>query len=149
LTLALWLALCLPVGVLTIRALRRTASGMPERNDLLRLGLSVSLVILLMPTAWSAYQTLLLVPLALGIALAPPPGRAKLTWSLLLYAGGAGAVNVGTSPLPVVVVRSLIPLALWLACLRLLDSKSPGPWWSGADLAGPCSSPGDPVRSAG
>jgi hypothetical protein len=150
LTLALWLALCLPIGLLTIRAWRRTASGMPERNDLLRLGMSVSLVILVMPTAWSAYQTLLLVPLALGIALAPPPGRAKLTWGLLLYACGAGAWNVGTTcPLPVVIVRSLIPLALWLACLRLLDTKSPAPLWSGADIAGPCSSPGDPVRPAG
>jgi hypothetical protein len=150
LTLGLWLALCLPIMALTIRTLRRTASGTPERNDLLRLGLSVSLLILLMPTAWSAYQTLLLVPLALGIALAPPPGRAKLTWGLLLYAGVAGAFGVGTTcPLPVVVARSLIPLALWLACLRLLDTKSPGPLWSGADIAGPCSSPGDPVRSAG
>ena len=150
LALALWLVLCLSLTVVSIRSLRRAPPETPERTDLLRLGLSVSLIILLMPTAWSAYQTSLLVPLALGLALAPPPGRAKLTWSLLLFAGGAGAVNMGaTSPLPVVVLRSLIPLALWLACLRLLDAKSPEARWSGADIARPCFSPGGPAVPTG
>ena len=150
LALALWLALCLSLTVVSIRSLRRAAPETPERKDLLRLGLSVSLMILLMPTAWSAYQTILLVPLALGLALAPPPGRAKLTWSLLLFAGGAGAVNMGAaSPMSVVVLRSLVPLALWLACLRLLDAKGLELPWSRADIVRPCSSPGGPVGFTG
>jgi hypothetical protein len=137
LTLAFYLALCIPAVVLSLRALHRTATGTPERNDLLRLGLSTSLFVMLMPTAWSTYQTLLLVPLAVGIALAPPPGRAKLTWGLLLLAGAAGAINMGsTYAMAVVVLRSLIPLALWLAYLLLLDAKSQGPSRSGAEVTG-------------
>jgi hypothetical protein len=126
LALACWLAVSLPLAVLSIRALRRTAPGTPERHDLLGLGLSASLILLVMPTVWTAYQTILLIPLAVGFTLAPPPGGARLTWSLLLFAAGAGAVNIGLSPMPVVVLRSLLPLALWLACLRLLAREDPG-----------------------
>lgn len=124
--LVLWIVLGLSMLLVSLRALRRAAPAAPERHDLLRQGLTLSLMVLLMPTAWSAYQTVLLLPLGLGFALAPPPDRAKLTWGLLLFAAAAGAVNIGSaSRMSVVVLRSLIPFALWLACLRLLAPQSP------------------------
>jgi hypothetical protein len=142
LSLVLWLSLCLPMVVLSVRALRRASTENPVRNDLLRLGLSTSLVLLLMPTVWSTYQTLLLLPLSVGIGLAPPPGQAKLTWGLLLFSGAAGAVNMGAYTMPVVVLRSLIPLGLWIACLRLLDAGCPDRPWSAVEfVSGSASKP--------
>lgn len=127
LTLASWLALSLLLVVFSLRAVRQTDSQADSRGDLLRLALSVSLVIFLMPTAWSAYQTVLLIPLAVGMTYAPAPRRAKLIWSLLLFAAAAGAVNIGAAAsLPRVVLRSLVPLALWIACLRLLGLRETG-----------------------
>jgi hypothetical protein len=118
LLLVLALAAGAAVTVVTIRVARR-AHPAPEREEILWLGVALSLSILFMPTAWSTYQTLLLVPAVVGVMLASNGDR--LTWALLLCAIVAGSVNMGSVySLPVVIVRGLIPVFLWMAYLRLL-----------------------------
>ncbi len=128
LTLVLWSALSAFLLIRTLRGLKRTLPARESQTDMLRLAMSICLIVLLMATVWSAYQTILLVPLAVGIALAPRLPNGKRIWGLLLLATGAGAINIGdASQWLVIITRSIIPLAIWMACLRLLEAAGSAP----------------------
>lgn len=129
--------------VLVIRVTCRCwprAHGMEEgRRNVLWMALCVCLLTAFMPTSWLNYQTLLVLPLMVGLALAPRPALDPLTWVLILYMGAAGAIYSGACTPYTTVPRSLIPLAGWWVCVRLLGRNQVA---SGASSAAPVAAPG-------
>jgi hypothetical protein len=123
----LLLAFVLGAGWASARALRRAERLERLPAHAIELGIGLCLLFMLMPSSWMNYQTLLLLPLLAGLAMAPPPRQDPLGWLLLLATAGLGAVGAGEySPLAIA-ARSLVAPAMGAALLRLSVSMSAAP----------------------
>jgi hypothetical protein len=131
LTLAvlLFVVLTLCLAFFTVRAIRGWRSLDPQLRESLGLALAVCLYVPMFPCSWANYQTLLALPFLVAVALAPAPRVDPSAWVLLALAA-VPAVFVADStalfksyPGVCIVARSLTPLWLWWALLRIFQSK--------------------------
>ena len=119
-----WLFL-VPVAVVILvvsaRAILRRTPAEGTRRDILHYGLGICLLLMLIPTSWINYQTLLTLPFLIALALASPFREDRWTLPCVLIAGAFAAIPEAWPSRPVAsAFRSLVPVLLWVAHLRLL-----------------------------
>ena len=123
---------------LTWRAARRSLTARetdPEggtdagfRLEAAFFGAAICLLLFLMPTSWPDYQTLLFLPLLLGLAWIRSPREDPVAWGLLLAAGVAGAIPLDSGPLSrqpnwTPAIRGWIPLAIWWVLIHIESDR--------------------------
>ncbi len=119
-----FVAMALIIG--SMLALRASAARAGRRRDGLGLALAICLLVFLMPTSWSDYQSVLILPLIAILAAIARPPRAPGIWAPALLAlligvlldanGSFYTQHHAIASLP----RLLMPLLLWLAALLAL-----------------------------
>jgi hypothetical protein len=126
---AAWAVLCGLLVAIGVRAYRRGSALPAAVREPAMGGLSLCLLLFLIPTSWLDYQTLLVLPLAWALAAAPGGARRDpVTWTLLGAAAVLGAMPAGgwfyESHLAAFsLARSALPLLLFWAHARLLDPQ--------------------------
>jgi hypothetical protein len=114
----------------TVRAWRRGRSLPAAVREPAGLALSVCLLLMLIPTSWLSYQTLLAIPLLTAAGLLPMDWSHRRAW---LWWGAAAAIGstinsythfYDRNPALCSLLRCLIPLFLWLALTRLLRTAT-------------------------
>jgi alpha-1,2-mannosyltransferase len=130
------------VVALTLRKARAGAFRLGEdpRRELLGLGACVCALLLILPTSWPDYQTLLILPLLLAFAWVEPPARRPWEWGLLLAAAVAGGIQLGfrtvmLHPHLMPYLRAWIPFAV--LAVTLLQARRLGAGASPARNDGP------------
>jgi hypothetical protein len=124
--LLLFLSLLIAVVALTRRALSRHPVRGTHREEMIWFSLGVCLLPAFLPTSWMNYQVLLILPLAVSFALAPPVRDDPPTWLLLGVVMVTGGIRSGVCPTPIVVARTILPLVLWWVLLRLISQGTSG-----------------------
>lgn len=127
---------------LTAGAIRRASSLPVFRREPLAFGITVCLLALLIPSSWLSYQILLGLPLLCAVALAPAPRDDLLTWALLAFSAVVGSAIYGYTAFFYThteissVLRSLIPITLWIAQIRVLRARAVrcGPFEASGDV---------------
>ncbi len=117
-TLALFAVLVLVVALVTTRAWRRARAAAWPVNEGRVQGIFICLMLFWMPSSWMNYQSLLILPLFVAIAGAPPVRGDPAAWALILFAAVVGGWPGDGYSMLLSVLRSLMPLALWGALLR-------------------------------
>lgn len=129
LAVVLFLLLVILLAAITAWVVRRTrAVASPERESL-GLALAICLYVPLFPSSWANYQTLLVLPLLIAVALARPPSRDPVAWILIALAVLPALFVTDridlypAYPDVCALARSLVPLWLWAALLRIYASR--------------------------
>jgi hypothetical protein len=123
-----FVALAAAMALITVRRTRRPGRMGQETREMLHLGISLALVLSLLPSSWMNYQSLLLLPIWACLVLAAPPRNDLLAWGILLGCAVVGSIASGSCPLALVESRALLAPLLWGLQLRMLsqtDSFSP------------------------
>ncbi len=112
------------LGLIGLTVLRLRGCALGARTSLAVFGASLCLLLLLMPTSWPDYQTMLILPAATGLLLAPSFRRDPPCWILLIAAVLAEAISMNAHFFDyrepwVPLVRAWVPLALWAALMRV------------------------------